>query len=171
MWRTSLVLCGLGMPFHFKTSIQTEINNSRSLQASLQAADGCRGLLARGCQGLPPLAWCLSISSICPDSFVPDPGDLFCHDNGVFKRWVHVRASAKSIPSKENSTLKLVTWDLLQVCRHPDPWHPFNQITSTWVSPVTYTQNSDSLVISTRIIRQYGFLRNSRSAHQVLCSA
>lgn len=125
-------------------------------------------------QGLPGAATsCLLFVYLIhlPRQLCPRPGGTCSVTNGVFKKWGHVRASAKSIPSKENSTLKLVTWALLQFCRHPDPWHPFNQITNTCLSPVTYTQNSDSLAVSTRIIKRCGFPRNSRSAHQVLCRA
>lgn len=57
-----------------------EINNSKKT-ASFQEADGCgrlKGILARCCLWLPPLARCLSIESVCLDGFVSDLGALLC---------------------------------------------------------------------------------------------
>lgn len=168
MFQTSLALHGWRLPFLLGTGIRPEMNNSQRLHPCRKQMDagGCReswpGAASR-CHLL--LGVCLS--NVSAQTTLSQTWKTCSVTNRVFKRWVHVRTSAKSIPSKENSFLKLVIWGSLQFCGHPDPWHPFNQITNTWVSPVTYIWNSDSLVISTNIIKRCSFTRNSRrrSAH------
>ena len=168
MCQTSLALHGWGLPFLLETSIKPETNNSRRLHPCRKQmeAGGCRESwpgAASGCHLL--LGVCLS--NVSARTALSQTWGTCSVTNRVFKRWVHVRSCAKNIPSKENSSLKLVIWGSVQFCRYSDPWHLFNQISNTWVSPGTYIWNSDSLVASTNIIEWCSFTSNSgrRSAH------
>lgn len=142
--RPARLFVARGRPsLHFETSIKPEINNSERLHPCRKQMDagGWRGSVpgaACGCHLL--LGVCLSNPSAYTALF--QIWGTCSVANAVFNKWVHGTASAKSISSRGNRPLKPVIWGLLKFCGHPDLWHPFNQITNTWLSPATYICNN-----------------------------